>query len=204
MVFKVDEGFRPHVDVKKLYYSYLTIGVILFGLSWIMPTVVVALLVLPLAQVSAVTVALLFPLLVVVGFTAFWIQKYYSSITYTLTNDEIVVERGVWWKRKSFVPYNRITNISVVQGPIARHFSLGTVRVQTAGFSGGGSAGVRVAEAVILGVKNFEEIRNIIMGFVKRVRPVAVEAEAEAPAPRSVDQQILSELRRIREALESK
>lgn len=204
MVFKVDEGFRPHVDVKKLYYSYLTIGVILFGLSWIMPTVVVALLVLPLAQASAVTVALLFPLLVVVGFTAFWIQKYYSSITYTLTNDEIVVEKGVWWKRKSFVPYNRITNISVVQGPIARHFGLGTVRVQTAGFSGGGSAGVRVAEAVILGVKNFEEIRNVIMGFVKRVRPVAVEAEAEAPAPRSVDQQILNELRRIREALESK
>ncbi|NIR87720.1 PH domain-containing protein [Candidatus Bathyarchaeota archaeon] len=204
MVLKVDEGFRPHVDMKKLYYSYLTIGVILFGLSWIIPAVVVALLVLPLAQAYAVTAALLFPLLAVVCSTAFWIQKYYSSITYTLANDEIVVERGVWWKRKSFVPYNRITNINIVQGPIARQFGLGTVRVQTAGFSGGGSAGGRVAEAVILGVKNFEEIRNVIMGFVKRVRPVAVEAEAEAPAPRSLDRQILNELRRIRKALESK
>jgi len=204
MGLKVDEGFHPHVDMKKLYYSYLTIGVILFGLSWIMPAVVVALLVLPLAQASVITVALLFPLLVIVSFTAFWIQKYYSSIIYILTNDEIIAEKGVWWKRKSFVPYNRITNISVVQGPIARHFGLGTVRVQTAGFSGGGSAGGRVAEVVILGVKNFEEIRNVIMGFVKRVRPVAVEAEAEAPAPRSVDQQILNELRKIREALESK
>jgi len=204
MVLRVDEGFRPHVDMKKLYYSYLTIGVILLGLSWIVPVVVVALLVLPLAHASAITVALLFPLLVVAGFTAFWIQKYYSSITYMLTNNEIVVERGVWWKRKSFVPYNRITNISVVQGPIARQFGLGTVRVQTAGFSGGGSTGARVAEAVILGVKNFEEVRNVIMDFVKRVRPVAVEAEAEAPAPRGVDQQILNELRRIRKALESK
>ena len=204
MILKVDEGFRPHVDMKKLYYSYLTIGVVLFGLSWIVPAVVVALLVLPLAQASAITAALLFPLLVVVCFTAFWIQKYYSSITYILTNDEIVVEKGVWWKRKSFVPYNRITNISVVQGPIARQFGLGTVRVQTAGFSGGGSAGVRLAEAVILGVKNFEEIRNVIMGFVKKVRPVAVEAEAEAPAPRDLNQQILNELRRIRKALESK
>jgi membrane protein YdbS with pleckstrin-like domain len=204
MVLRVDEGFRPHVDMKKLYYSYLTIGVTLLGLSWIIPAVVVALLVLPMAQASAITVALLFPLLVVAGFTAFWIQKYYSSVTYTLTKDEIVVEKGVWWKRKSFVPYNRITNINVVQGPIARQFGLGTVRVQTAGFSGGGSAGARVAEAVILGVKNFEEIRNIIMDFVKRVRPVAVEAGAEAPAPRSVDQQILNELRRIRKALESK
>lgn len=204
MGLKVDEGFHPHVDMKKLYYSYLTIGVILFGLSWIMPAIVVALLVLPLAQTSVITVALLFPLLVIVSFTAFWIQKYYSSIIYILTNDEIIAEKGVWWKNKSFVPYNRITNISVVQGPIARHFGLGTVRVQTAGFSGGGSAGGRVAEVVIFGVKNFEEIRNVIMGFVKRVRPVAVEAEAEAPAPRSVDQQILNELRKIREALESK
>jgi len=180
MVLKVDEEFRPHVDVKKLYYSYLTIGVILLGLIWIVPAVVAALLVLPLAQASAITVALLFPLLVVVSVTVFWVQKYYSSITYILTNDEIVVERGVWWKRKSFVPYNRITNISVVQGPIARRFGLGAVKVQTAGFSGGGSAGGRVAEAVILGVKNFEEIRNVIMSFVKRVRPVAVETEAEA------------------------
>jgi membrane protein YdbS with pleckstrin-like domain len=204
MVLKVDEGFRPHVDVKKLYYSYLTIGGFLFGLSWIVPAVVAALLVLPLAQAFAIMVALLLPLLVVVCFTAFWIQKYYSSITYILTNDEIVVEKGVWWKRKSYVPYNRTTNISVVQGPIARRLGLGTVRVQTAGFSGGGSAGGRVAEAVILGVKNFEEIRNVIIGFVKRVRPVAVEAEAEAPAPRGVDQQILNELRRIRKALESK
>jgi len=204
MVLKVDEGFPPHIDMKKLYYSYLTIGVILLGLSWIIPVVVVALLALPLAQASVITVSLLLPLLVVVCLTAFWIQKYYSSIAYILTDDEIVVERGVWWKRKSFVPYNRITNICIVQGPIARQFGLGTVRIQTAGFSGGGSAGGRVAEAVILGVKNFEEIRNVIMGFVKRVRPVAVEAEAEAPAPRGVDQQMLSELRRIRKALESK
>jgi membrane protein YdbS with pleckstrin-like domain len=169
-----------------------------------MPAVVVALLVLPLAQAFAITVGLLFPLLVIVSFTSFWIQKYYSSITYILTKDEIIAEKGVWWKRKSFVPYNRIMNINVFQCPIVRHFGLGTVRVQTAGFSSGGSAGGRVAEVVILGVKNFEEIRNIIMGFVKRVKPVAVEAEAEAPAPRSVDQQILNELRKIREALESK
>jgi len=203
MVLKVNEGFRPHVDMKKLYYSYLATGAALFGLSWIIPAVVAALLLLPLAQASAIAVALLSSLLVVVFFTAFWIQKYYSSITYVLANDEIVVGKGVWWKRKSFVPYNRITNICVVQGPVARHFGLGTVRVQTAGFSGGGSAGGRVAEAVILGVKNFEEIRNVIMDFVKRV-PVAVEAGVEAPAPRGVDQQILNELRKIRKALESK
>jgi len=204
MVLKVSEGFHPHVDMKKLYYSYLMIGVIFLGLSWIVPVVVVALLVLPLAQASAITVALLFPLLVVAGFIIFWIQKYYSSITYILTNDEIVVEKGVWWKRKSFVPYNRITNICVVQGPIARRFGLGTVRIQTAGFSGGGSAGGRVAEAVILGVKNFEDIRDVIMSFVRRVRPVAVEAEGEAPAPKDIDKQILNELRKIRKALESR
>jgi len=204
MVLKVGEDFRPDVDMKKLYYSYLAMGVVFLGLSWIIPAVVVALFLLPLGLASAVAVVLLFPLLVAVFLTAFWIRKYYSSITYVLTNDEMVVERGVWWKRKSFVPYNRITNICVVQGPIARRFGLGTVRIQTAGFSGGGSAGGRVAEAVILGVKNFEEIRDVIMSFVRRARPVAVEAEAEAPAPKDIDKQILNELRKIRKALESR
>jgi len=204
MVLKVGEEFRPHPDMKTLYYCYLVIAVFVFGLSWIIPVVVVALLLLPLADASAVTVAFLFPLLVVVYLVVFWIHKYYLSVTYKLTNDEIVVEKGVWWKRKSFVPYNRITNICVVQGPIARQFGLGTVRVQTAGFSGGGNAGGRVAEAVILGVKNFEETREAIMGFVRRVRPMAVEAGEEAPVRRDVDRQILSELRKIREALESK
>lgn len=188
MVVKVDEKFGPHPDLKRLYFTYLAIG---------------ALSILSFMPLIGLARVLLLPLFLPVCFIAYWIPRYYDSISYLFAKDEIVVERGVWWKTKGFVPYNRITNINIHQGPISRHFSLGTLRVQTAGYSGGGGGGAGlVAEAVILGVKNFEELKDFIMGFVRGIRPMAVEAEPEAPAPEEVSRQILEELKRIRETLE--
>jgi len=200
---KISEEFHPDISMKSLYYIYLALGVTAFCLSWMIPAIVAAFLFLPSSRALVITAVLLLPVLVAVLFTAFWIQKYYSSIRYAFTNNEVVVEKGVYWKRKSFVPYNRITNIEIVQGPIARRFGLGTVRIQTAGFSaGGGGTATHIAEAVVLNVKNFEELKDTIMNFIRKLKPVAVEAEAEVAAPENISQQILDELRKIRETLE--
>ena len=198
---KVGEEVKPHPDLKVLYYSYLLIpAAIVFGLV-IIPSIIASFLYLRLVYAILVTFSLLTPFFLVVGFVAFWIRRYYSSISYLFTEDEIIAERGVWWKRKSVVPYNRITNIDVIQGPLSRRFGLGTVRVQTAGYSGTGGAG-RVAELSILGVKNFEEVRDFITSLVKGIKPVAVEAEVKPITLRDLILQILAELRRIREVVE--
>jgi hypothetical protein len=141
-------------------------------------------------------------LLIVVGFVLYWISKFYSSINYVLEDDKIIITKGVWWKTKSFVPYNRITNVNIYQGPISRHFGLGKLSIQTAGFSGTSSRGGKVAEAVILGIKNFEEVKDVVMNFVKGMKPEAVEAEAEIKPSKDINQQILTELRKIRKTLE--
>ena len=198
---KIGEKFGPNPDFRKLYYSYLLIPSAILLISTILPALIAAFLYLPLTSALIVTALLLFPFLLVAGFIAFWIPKYYSSISYVFTQSEIVVERGVWWKHKSTVPYNRITNIDIVQGPVSRRFGLGNVRVQTAGYSVTGSYG-RVAEASIFGVKNFEEIRDFIINLVRGLRPVAVEAGVEAAAPEEATRQMLAELRKIREILE--
>ncbi|MEA2090657.1 MAG: PH domain-containing protein, partial [Thermoproteota archaeon] len=120
-----------------------------------------------------------------------------------LTEEEIIVHKGAWWKKKNIVPYNRVTNIQIIQGPVARHFGLGKISIQTAGFSGGaGSSHIGPAEAVILGMKNFEEIKDKIMHHVRRRKPVATEAAAEVVVSENVGQQILDELKSIRKALE--
>jgi len=201
----VNERFGAHLDLKKLYYTYIAIGAIVF-LAWILPVTVAAFIFLPSNNALIVAVSLLLPLFLSIVLVRYWIDRYYASISYALTDNEIVVHKGVWWKKKSFVPYNRITNINIVQGPISRHFQLGTVLIQTAGFSGGaGSAGgLKPAEAIIFGVKNFEEIKDKIMEFVREIRPVAVEARAEALAPQEVNRQILAELKKISKALEKK
>lgn len=196
-----EKQFGVHSDMKKLYLAYLGIGTLGGFLSWIIPVTVAAALSLPLNIALEVALSLLLPLLLGFGFIAFWIPKYYASISYALTDEEIIVQRGVWWKKKNFVPYNRITNVNISQGPIARYFGLGKVSIQTAGYSGaGGTAGGMLAEANIFGIKNFEEIKDTVMDYVRGLKPVAVEAEAVAP--RDVSRKMLAELERIRKALE--
>jgi len=199
---KVNEQFAPHPNLKAYYYVCV-ISVSIIFMAWMLPLSIGALVFLPPNDALVMAISLLVPFFTGLGLVVFWIPKYYTSITYALTDHEIIVRKGVWWKRASFVPYNRITNINIIQGPVARHFGLGTVLIQTAGFSSGGSSSTpRPAEAVIFGIKNFEEIKDNIMNFVRGMKPVAVEAKAEAIAPEALNLQILSELKKIRKALE--
>ncbi|KON28243.1 hypothetical protein AC481_02510 [miscellaneous Crenarchaeota group archaeon SMTZ-80] len=200
---RINKVFRPHSNFKKLYYTYLVIGSIVFYLSWAIPVNLLIYLDSGPMTAFAASLFLFSPVIVIVIFTAFWIPKFHSSLSYLLTESDIIVEKGIWWKRKSIVPYNRVTNVEVIQGPLSRRFELGKVSIQTAGFSAGGSSGsAKVAEAVILGTKNFEEVKDFVMTSVKRFRPMAVEAEAEVTAMGDVNVKILDELKKIRKILE--
>jgi len=199
----IEREFGADPDLKTLYQVYLAIVLLGGFLWWMIPAVVFVMLAFDM-QIGVVAVALssFVPLIIVAGFTLYWIPKFHSSINYVLEDDKITVTKGVWWKTKSFVPYNRITNVNIYQGPISRHFGLGKLSIQTAGFSGATSSGGKVAEAVILGIRNFEEVKDIVMRFVKGLKPEAVEAEAEIKPSKDINQQILSELRKIRKAVE--
>jgi len=199
----VNESFKPHEDFKKLYYVYLALGSLILYFSWAVP---LSVSILSSERIIAIyAIASLFLLYVaIVAFMAFWIPKFCGSIVYLLTESDIVVERGVWWKHKSIVPYNRVTNVDVIQGPLSRRFGLGKISIQTAGFSSGGGGSQKVAEAAILGIKNFDEVKDFVMNRVRRLRPVAVEAESEPPALQGTGLQILEELRKIRENLEKR
>ena len=198
----VVKEFEADSELKRLYLVYLAIVVVGCFLWWLIPVVVFVMLSREVWIGVSVGLSCFVPLLVAAGVTLYWIPKFHSSITYVLEDDKIVITKGVWWKTKSFVPYNRITNISIYQGPISRHYGLGKLSIQTAGFSGTSSSGGKVAEAVIFGVKNFEEIKDIIINFVKGMEPEAIEAEAEVRPSKNLNQQILAELRKIRKAVE--
>jgi membrane protein YdbS with pleckstrin-like domain len=200
---RINEIFRPHSNFKKLYYTYLVIGSIFFYLSWAIPVNLLIYLNSGPMTAFAASLFLFSPVIVIFIFTVFWIPKFFSSLSYLLTESDIITEKGVWWKRKSIVPYNRVTNVEVIQGPLSRRLGLGKVSIQTAGFSAGGSSGsAKVAEAVILGTKNFEEVKDFVMARVKRFRPMAVEAEAEVTTIGDINVKILDELKKIRRSLE--
>jgi len=197
----VEKEFGANPKLKNLYRAYLALFTIGGFLWWMIPLVAVAF---SLGMLTGVVAALssFVPLLIAVAIILYWTPKFHSSINYVLEDDEIIVTKGVWWKTKSVVPYNRITNINIYQGPISRHFGLGKLSIQTAGFSGVSSSGHKTAEAEIFAIENFEEIKDIVMNFVKGLKPTAVEAEVEARPSKDVNEQILQELRRIRKAVE--
>lgn len=197
---KVGEKFKPHPKLKKVYYVYLSIVAVPLLVIALVPTLA-AFVYVPKAAPWLVAF-LLAPIVVILSFLAYWVSKYYRSISFTLEREEVLVERGVWWKMKHVVPYSRVMSVDAIQGPISRHFDVGRVDIHTAGYTGpsGGSAGpgMRRAEAAIWGVPNFLEIRDSILNFV-RERPLFGAPGARA---RDVGSEILSELRRIRKVLQ--
>ena len=182
---KIGEEFKPAPQFKKLYYIYLVL-VILIGLTWYLPLLLFA----PFEVKLVISI----PILAILSFIAYWIPKYYDTMAYKLTENEIVWWRGVWFKNTGIVPYNRITNIDITQGPISRKLGIAALKIQTAGYSGQYSR----AEIKIEGMEQFEDLRELVMGFVKGKKPVAVETYEEE----NIDLKILNELVKIRELLE--
>jgi len=197
---KIGERFHPHPSMKKVYYIYLAIVVI--PLLVLSSGITLAVYYHSTNYVLVPILVLFIPVIAIAGFIAYWIPKYYRSITYTLGEEEVMVERGVWWKMKHAVPYARMMSVDTVQGPISRHFGIGTADIHTAGYTatGGGTSGpgTRRAEASIMHVPNFVEIRDMILSIV-RGRPLFAAPKVRAG---DVGSQILSELRKVRKVLE--
>ena len=180
------QQFKPSLQLRSLYYAYLGIISCVVVLPWYIPLLVMG----PLWAILAATVATVIALVILL----YWIPRYYHTIFYTLTETEIVWRRGVWFRNTGIVPYNRITNVDIGQGPISRKLGIAALKVQTAGYSGQQSAEIRLE-----GIENSEELRETIMSSVRGRRPEAVEtygAEEKNVA------KILAELTRIRELIE--
>lgn len=193
--WKIGESFSPAIQLKKLYYIYFLITIVFAVLIWLIPVIIFV----PLW----ITMIIVIPVLLVLGFTLYWIPKFYSTIQYKLDDEEMEWKRGVWFKNTGIIPYNRITNVDIAQGPISRMLKIGSLKIQTAGYSNPNQGWGTSSEITIDGVEEFEELRNIIMDKVKGRKPVAVQTFEENPqiTPNDDQSKILAELVEIKKLL---
>ena len=56
---------------------------------------------------------------------------------YALREHDMVYRHGVFWRKVTAVPFNRLQHVEVNNGPIDRWFGIGTLKLYTAGGSGG-------------------------------------------------------------------
>ena len=140
------------------------------------------------------------------------IQPFYvNSIEFSVkaesgeTMPEVYVKRGIVTVTRKHVPFRTITNISSNAGPFDRLFGIGSVNIETAGFSGANQSG---PEEKLEGIVFYEEVRDFILNELRKFRdPYVTGTEVvlpvEAPVPRGpgLDDEMLITLREIRDLL---
>lgn len=187
---KLGKDFMPAPQLKSLLYTYFF--------------AVIILIIVPIGALIAFFVPILaiiigIPVLVLLILVGVWISLFYNTIIYRINSSEIVWRRGVWFKNTGIVPFNRITNIDIIQGPVSRYFGIASLKVQTAGYSGPNQ---RSSEIRLDGIERFEDLREFIMKFVRGKKPVAVEAYDDSEVSGKTD--VVKELVKIRKLLEKK
>jgi len=108
---------------------------------WIARQVVIAAVIVPLLA-AAVVVALLAPALytsllivaaVALGGLIWLVERgRYRAWGYAEREDDLIVHRGLLFRRTSVVPYGRMQFIDVTAGPVDRIFGLASVQLHTA------------------------------------------------------------------------
>ena len=142
--------------------------------------------------------------LILMSLILFWIPAFYNSLEYVIESNSVKMRRGVFWRKGVTVPYTKITNIDVTQGPVQRMFDIGTIHVQTAG-AGGPQA--KAAEQKLLGIRDMDGLKNTIMERVRGYiisRPGEVKKEVVEGSDSEMFRHMLKELTTIRELLEKK
>jgi hypothetical protein len=137
----------------------------------------------------------------IVIFVLIWSRLYYASVVYHLNDTEMTWKRGVWFRKTGIVPYNRITNVDIVQGPVMRIFGISNLKIETAG----GNSGKNSAEIQLEGIADPEPLRAMIMDFVRGnvPSPAATGVDFGRRAAPADMQALLAEVAAIRKLLEA-
>lgn len=137
---------------------------------------------------------------VCVVFACIWAPLYYKSVVYHLNDTEMTWKRGVFFRKTGIVPYNRITNVDIVQGPVMRLFGISHLKIETAG----GGASKSSAEIQLEGISDPEPLRQLIMDFVRGQKPAAAATGTEYKSQNADLQALLEEVAAIRRLLEER
>jgi len=88
----------------------------------------------------------------------------YKNWKYELTSNELKLERGIIWKKYSTIPFERVQNIDIKRGILARIIGFSTLNIQTAGYHYTGNSGA-ISEGYIpaVSVEEAEKIRDFLV-----------------------------------------
>lgn len=183
--------FKPEKELKILWYITLVV--------FIVPCIFITTVFLFAAEPWIIAAVIFFWILISIPIII-WIPAAFNALEYYIDDEGVKMKGGVVWKKHVTVPYSKITNVDITQGPMQRRYNIGTIHVQTAG--AGGQQGQK-AELKMNGIRELERIRDIIIKEVKSLnRASGSESTGGEKEPlagkKSVFEDILAELKEIK------
>ena len=124
--------------------------------------------------------------------------RYLSHMRCTLTPKTLEVAKGMFVRVEKTVPLDKITDLSVVHGPVMRHYGLQTISVETAGQSSQG------ALVKLTGIEDTEEFRAAVLAQRDRVVESQSGADTGRTLPASTtSHHLLTEIRDVLQRIEA-
>jgi membrane protein YdbS with pleckstrin-like domain len=191
-IFPLNTPFKPSVALTTWFIVDFILVILLILTCTIVPVIIAS------ESDWIITGLTLTGMLILIVIFVAWVRLYYASMWYELKDDEMSWKRGVWFRRTGIVPYNRITNLDVIQGPVMRRLGISTLSIQTAGYSG-----QAVPEIRIEGIEHADDLRELIRTLVRQSGVHSDGTGGGAPQiTLPTDQKIIEELVKIRILLE--
>ena len=137
---------------------------------------------------------------------SFWYgAEYLRRVSARLTANAVEIRIGVFFRKESTIPLNRITDVRLHDGPLMRHYGLRGLKVETAGASGQYSS----SEGNLIGVIDAAAFRNAILEQRQRVIDAEsgrgpVNATASPLAAATSSDAVLVEIRDILARIEER
>lgn len=125
----------------------------------------------------------------------------YDTMWYVATDRSLRVRRGIWVIAEHTITYENVQNAYVQRGPIEQLFGIATLVVETAGASDGESENPFAAgnQAVMQGLDNPEEIRDLILERVRATRSAGLGDEQLGTASSGLSPRHIALFREIRD-----
>lgn len=220
-----EEWLKLHPNAKIALIIKPMIGIFIFIILLMLSTLSMAIggdiPMIPFLVLLALIIVTIFSIIII------WAIMFYNRYKFRIGGDAVYINRGILWKRNVVIPYERIQHTSTTRGPIDILLGLHILNIFTAGTGSvgarfGGAASAFAAEGSIPGLGDPKPFQDAIMAKVRALRGdglgVVIPAQRTTPevpssqsgtpstypvaAQPETQEEMLTELRRIREILE--
>ncbi|MHA1293112.1 MAG: PH domain-containing protein [Promethearchaeota archaeon] len=137
-------------------------------------------------------------------FYALYLMVYIRRFSFQISEENIIINHGVFTRTRATIPYSRIQNINIVNGVFDRIFKTFTVKIETAGSSAAAASaqsGIIRPEGYIPGLKNPHIIEQKIKEMLTKYSaiPSGLEEKIFKPEEFAFDNFISYILSKMRE-----